>query len=44
MAIENNPTASATLDDPYDINRDGKVNAADQAIAATSAAAGNTFK
>ena len=44
MAIENNPTASATLTNPYDINREGKVDATDQALAAASAAAGNALE
>ncbi len=43
-AIENHPTASATLTNPYDINRDGTVNATDQALAAASAASGDTLE
>ena len=42
-AIENHPTASATLTNPYDINRDGTVNATDQALARSSAASANTL-
>ena len=37
-AIENNPTAAAALSNPFDLNRDGQVNAADTAIAQSSAA------